>query len=178
MRKHLLIISFLLLVGGYGFGQIQMDCSLSTKIKGDRCGFNGGLIDNDRNILVTQIGCFNEPIRHSNIVIIDLNKCKILSEFKIKPWSYMHRSFFYNDSLIYINIRAEAFSIYRVYSIYTVMLIGKVKIKDSPMKEKRSYLSGKSEICYENKNLIDYKIILDNYSLELDSLNRVLINSD
>ncbi len=173
--KSLLIISFILLLGLNGYGQNNDDCEMLTEIKGNRCYFTGGLFNNNESILVAQVGCLDEQTRSSNYVIIDLINCRIISEFKVKPWSYLGRSFFYQDSLVYIMIRAEVFSVYSVYSINSGKLLRKVKHRDSPMKEKRAFSSGKNEVCYDNNNLKDDKILLESLVLEVDSLNKIIV---
>ncbi len=104
--------------------------------------------------------------KHSHNYIIDLNSNSIQSEFQYHKWTYLHQSYFYNDSLLYLSYGRRLNTKYLIIHLDSGQVRGKVKDVSSP--KGRGYKSEQLEI----KNVFMYS------EEELKKLSIPYVNED
>lgn len=117
-------------------GQVKKDSGTPIEgeiyVNGYMCGIYGGLLNNDHNLILLEISCASRLAKRSHYAVIDLKTMTLISQFEMKKWSYLHESYFYEDSVLYLSFGRPLNTKYMVFDITNGQLKTKAKGKNCP----------------------------------------------
>ena len=168
IKFSILILGFLIFTSDhYSFSQ-TLEAEIPTGLKPYRSMLYTGLINEDKNILMVNLMNFDEPARHANYYIINLETLELMCNIHVKRWTYLMDAYFYQNKYLYISYGMGYFETkYWIFDIFSGLLVDKVKGKESPKGD--DYRSGKLEFKNATVKKNDGKIILENFIVSFEN---------
>jgi len=180
MKKSILTLLFLissLLSISQHADTFDTVCVIKSEIKNPNYFLTDGIINKKGNLILMSLGSKEELARRAHYIVIDIKKQKIISHFKTKHWTYLSETYFYQDSLLYINYAQTLHKGYLLYSLQDGLFIDKVKNKDCPMHKEimDEELENRQKISLENVRSDNDQIMVGVYILSYNKNEGLII---